>query len=227
MEQPCSQAPIQSEYLPSIQTRCASNSRRFAPINLHPQPDIPGYDDLIQALATDDGPRTNFLRACLTKLGLDVSLDAAVPSLSNLYLSSMNNVEVDELLFAWEDIMSKEDGEEFIRGENDVFHVQKKESRWSLSELQGALPSKEANGTGNKKAEIGLNERVVEYNSVIKKIVPHGHAWPDSKETPNFHHGLFYSSLKSYQRIDREAEDWGKVMMYGEVVTSTNTLLEK
>ena len=167
------------------------------------------------------------MRACLAKLGLEVSAQAtAVPSLSKLHLSSINHTHVGELLYTWESIMDKEDGEELIRAENDVFHVEKTESRWSLSGLKNAIVG---DGATSQKESVSESDDsgIVDYNAVVKTVVPHENAWPDSKETPNFNHALYYASLKEYRQIEDDAEDWGDVLMYGDVVTSTNTLLEK
>jgi biotin--protein ligase len=72
-------------------------------------------------LAEDDTLRVNFLKACLSKLGLTISQEtSSVPSLSRLHLSSLHPYLVPELLASWEDIITKEDGEEYIKGENDT-----------------------------------------------------------------------------------------------------------
>ncbi|PCD20726.1 hypothetical protein FGRA07_04878 [Fusarium graminearum] len=64
-------------------------------------------------------------------------------------------------------------------------------------------------------------------NGITKKIVPHEKGLPHPKLTPHFNHGLFFSSLKRYRQIEPTAKTWGDLLMYGEVVTSTNTMLEK
>jgi biotin---protein ligase len=136
-----------------------------------------------------------------------------------LHLSSIQNTAVDELLFSWEEIMTKDEGEEYIRGENDLFHLEKRESRWGTGQQHPqALARKSESATGGA---------MVDFNAAVKKIVPHDESWPDAKTTPNFNHGLYYSSLKGYRKVETCAEEWGSILMYGEVVTSTNTLLDK
>jgi len=143
-----------------------------------------------------------------------------IPSLSSLHLSSIQHSEVDELLFSWEEIMTRDGGEEYIQGENDLFHVEKRESRWNQGqELPKSLAMGQPDGA--------TDEKIIDFNSVLKKIVPHDESWPGPKLTPSFNHGLFYSSLKGYRQLDEKATEWGSVLMYGEVVTSTNTLLDK
>jgi hypothetical protein len=59
-------------------------------------------------------------------------------------------------------------------------------------------------------------------------LILHETEWPGSKETPYFNHHAFFANLKRYQQENSsEAEEFGNVLMYGEVVTSTNTILEK
>lgn len=193
---------------------------RFAAANLIPQPDVPGYAELIDSLAAGDKARSEFLKACLRKLGLEISEnESGVPSLSSLHLSSINNIEVDEQLAVLGDIIEKEDGEEWIRGETDTFHIQKQETVWKLDSLQQSLPQTDAstNGLGGAK----------NHSTIVKEIVPHTKEVPPPKLTPQFNHGTYYSSLRRYQQEEKDAEAWGNLLMYGEVVTSTNTLLEK
>lgn len=64
-------------------------------------------------------------------------------------------------------------------------------------------------------------------NAVVKTLVLH-HDHPPSKETPEFNHQAFYSHLDSYRSRSKELiTEFGSNLMYGEVVTSTSTMLEK
>ncbi|KAJ0346722.1 hypothetical protein KNSL1_007161 [Colletotrichum chrysophilum] len=184
----------------------------FAAANLHPQPKIPSYETLIATLAAADAARISFLRTCLTKLGLDLSANpSAPPVLSRLHLTSANHTEVAETLASWEEAITRTgDGEEYIHGEHDVFRIEKQATRFSVEDLRDALPS-----------------GAMDYDKVVKVIVPHEEAWPDVKETPSFNHRLYYNSLKGYREKEKEAEEWGDTLLYGEVVTSTNTLMDK
>jgi biotin---protein ligase len=183
-------------------------------------------------LADDDEPRANFLKACLTKLGLTVSQETIlVPSLSRLHLSSVHHFLVPELLSSWEEITTREDGEEYIKGENDTFHLEKQDSRWSLNSLVQSLPGISDTNEENKADQVdgaGSDDRIIDYNAIMKRLIPHETNWPGTKETPYFNHHSFYGNLKAYQQEGHsEAEEFGKYLMYGEVVTSTNTMLEK
>ncbi|KAI1504794.1 biotin-protein ligase [Biscogniauxia marginata] len=198
----------------------------FAAANLSPHHDVEGYDELIASLQAADGARTSFLKACLAKLGLEVNQDlSGVPSLSRLHLSSISSDGVDDLLHVWEEIISREDGEEFIRAEHDTFHLEKPETRWSMDELQDSLPSNDSSGELTPPSS--SDQAMIDYTTITKHIVTHEKGWPEAKETPYFNHNAFFASLRGYRAMETEAEEWGSYFMYGEVVTSTNTLLEK
>ncbi|KAK4654499.1 biotin holocarboxylase synthetase [Podospora pseudocomata] len=197
----------------------------FDAVNLGRHSDLPEYEKLIEELAADEPSRTTFLKACLTKLGLEVSRGTAVPSLSKLHVSSIHHNEVGELLHSLDDIITKEDGGEYIKGENDLFHLEKPESRWDLTSLSRALQSELERPRISPSR--GSPDPTTNYSHIPKRIVSHETAWPEPKETPYFNHAVYYSSLRQSREQNPGAEEWGDVLMYGEVVTSTNTLLEK
>ncbi|VBB79852.1 Putative Biotin-protein ligase [Podospora comata] len=197
----------------------------FDAVNLGRHSDLPEYEKLIEELAADEPSRTTFLKACLTKLGLEVSRGTAVPSLSKLHVSSIHHNEVGELLHSLDDIITKEDGDEYIKGENDLFHLEKPESRWDLTSLSRALQSELERPRISPSR--GSPDPTTNYSHIPKRIVSHETAWPEPKETPYFNHAVYYSSLRQSREQNPGAEEWGDVLMYGEVVTSTNTLLEK
>ncbi|MBE3043169.1 hypothetical protein IMZ48_11475 [Candidatus Bathyarchaeota archaeon] len=176
-------------------------------MNLSPKPGVPGYDDLLNTLKAHDASRTAFLTSCLTKLGLDASdTPTATPALSSLHLSALTPSDVPEMLSDWESIITRSDGEEYVRCEQDTFLIEKQDSRWEKKEG---------------------DEGIMDYEGVLKRIVPHEENWPDCKETPCFQHNVFYSSLREFRGWERGAERCGDQILYGEVLTSTNTILEK
>jgi biotin--protein ligase len=191
----------------------------FAPADLSPQHNVPGYDKLIATLRESDEARSIFLKACLTKLGLEINQEASsMPSLSRLHLSSINSSNVDDLLHSLEEIISRENDSEYIYGENDTFILEKPDTKWSMHELKRTLSN------GSKKS---LEDVIIDYSTLTKRIMIHDETWPDTKETTYFNHHAFYGSLKAYREVDTDAEEWGDYIMYGEIVTSTNTLLDK
>ncbi|PFH61633.1 hypothetical protein XA68_16808 [Ophiocordyceps unilateralis] len=192
----------------------------FAAVNLHPQPDIPWYADLISKLAAHDQARVSFLRACLVSLGLEVGLQQApVPPLSHLHLSSCDGAKVADILCAWDDILSKEQGHEVIRGEADTFLIWSHQDGLNLDELSDALPHSPEPAIGD--------DGQADFTTIPKSIIAHEHDPPSPESTPHFDHALFYANLARFQAIEPDATDWGSILLYGEVVTSTNSLLEK
>ena len=120
--------------------------------------------------------------------------------------------------------MSIRDGEEYIKDETDTFHLEKRNT-WSLNSLTSTLLEDESDKTDQ--SNVG-DDRIVDYNTVVKRIVVHEKDYPASKDTPYFNHNAFYSNLKRYRENSKEDDiELGNYLLYGEVVTSTNSLLEK
>ena len=180
---------------------------------------------MVEDLAEDDKQRADFLKSCLLKLGLKVSHETtAVPSLSRLHMSSVLPDGTSGIMAGLQEIVSVEDGEEYIKDENDTFHLEKP-SAWSLGSIVKALTG----GANEKTDNDGDDEdRIIDYNAVVKRLIVHEKQPPESKETPYFSHDAFYANLKHYESKSQEVKDrFGHSILYGEVVTSTNTMLEK
>jgi biotin--protein ligase len=221
-------------------------------------PSIPSYASVIDSVTATDSTRIVFVGLMLQKLGLQVNEEEqAVPSLSRLHLTSHTRTEVSNLVATWAEVVTVVDGEDYIKGENDVFRIEKPGSIWSVKELKRAvsavsekLPNLVAatgivleNGlsTESKKPETKEEEiqecirytaasstdQILDYNKIIKIIVPHDQGLPSTREIP-FHHEAFYANLSFYHnKYQNPAASFGKHLLYGEVVTSTNSLLEK
>jgi biotin--protein ligase len=196
---------------------------RFATANLNKQASGPEFAKVFDALEQDDKLRVDFFKACLMKLGLQVNqAEQSVPSLSRLHLSSILPTESAELVSSLEEAITKEGDEEYIKGENDTFLIEKPE-RWSMGALKEAI-----SGSAEEKADDGSSDSILDYNSIIKRIIPHEQEWPSSKETPYFNHHAYFANLTHYIQKTNGTEGWfGKHLLYGEVVTSTSTMLEK
>ena len=90
--------------------------------------------------------------------------------------------------------------------------------------------SSKENAKPQTEADPSSSDRILDYNTLTKHLVPHSSTLPDTKETPSFNHHAFYANLAHYQPRNLKESGtgaWGKTLLYGEVVTSTNTLLEK
>ncbi|KAJ5281655.1 hypothetical protein N7478_007027 [Penicillium angulare] len=189
----------------------------FAAANLDPKAGGPEFADVVNALTKDDKERTEFLKACLLKLGLQVTRDTTtVPSLSSLHISGQDPEKSIDILSLLAPDLTNENKNEYLKDENDTFRIERP-GTWNLSDLEEALPDDESKPT----------EGIVDYQAIVKRLVFHDDL-PSSKLTPYFNHHAFHSNLKQYQSESREgASQFGSNLMYGEVVTSTNTILEK
>nr|KAK5448604.1 biotin holocarboxylase synthetase [Exophiala xenobiotica] len=199
---------------------------RFAAGNLESKSDVPGFSEVIRTLAVDEKHRMDFVKACLTKLGLTVSDEQNVPSLSYMHLSSSNPTETADVLSSLSHLIEKDErSEEYFKDENDTFHIIRP-STWRMVDLATALPA-QTDGDEMVDQLDGSSDRIVDYNTVTKHIIVHDDDYPESKSTPYFNHQAFYANLHHYQSQLPGASNFGAHLLYGEVVTSTNTLLEK
>jgi biotin--protein ligase len=222
-------------------------------------PSLPAYASVIDSIAATNSTRMVFMGLVLQKLGLQVNEEEqVVPSLSRLHLTSHTPTEVSNLVASWAEVFTVIDGDEYIKGENDVFRIEKPGSAWSVKELKRAVSAVSeklptlAVVTGNvkdvseqsgskkepksKEEEIyecikytaaTSSDQILDYDKIVKVIVTHDQELPSTKETP-FHHEAFYANLNYYHnKFQNPNASFGKHLMYGEVVTSTNTLLEK
>ena len=193
---------------------------RFAAVNLDKTADVPGFDKVVDALAKDEQQRSEFLKACLAKLGLRTENEHKVPSLSQLHLSSISPSNTSELVTRLADIILVQDGQEFIQDENDKFCV----SRSSMKSSSAT-----ANAISNETLEVEADQdRILDYSKITKHLLIHDDDFPLGKQTPYFSHHAFYANLEMYRSTStEEGAVFGSHILYGEVVTSTNTLLEK
>lgn len=173
---------------------------------------------MVDALAADDKSRTDFLKACLSKLGLQVTDETTtVPSLSSLHLSSLDSEETRKIISSLQDSITKDGDEEYFKDANDTFRLEKS-GVWNMGKLEESLPASENQDT---------NQGIVDYNAILKRLVIHDEL-PSTKITPYFNHYAFYSNLRHYQSKMKEGTaEFGSNLIYAEVITSTNTILEK
>ena len=129
-----------------------------------------------------------------------------------------------------------------IKGENDTFSVEQ-EGSWTLSDIRAALPgvvqkvvdvvtpAQPSQQTSTEAAHESKDEdedKMIDYDAVVKRLVLHPSDQPESKTTPYFNHAAFFANLDYYNTVSKNASgQFGRTLLYGEVVTSTNTLLEK
>lgn len=135
----------------------------------------------------------------------------------------MQSADVSALIEGLKDIIVKEGGDDYIKGDNDTFHLQKP-SAWSMKTMGDALKGTDLTKTDDEPVD---SDRILDYDRIVKHVLVHDDEYPSSKETVSFNHHAFYSNLKHYQSMSGIAGEFGRHLLYGEVVTSTNTMLEK
>ena len=201
---------------------------RFASRNIEPKQDIPFFPEVVETLENNDDLRNSFMKACLKKLGLiiDQGAENVVPPLSRLHLSSSRPGEIDRLLTDLKEIITIDNGKEYIKDENDTFLLEKSMSL-SLPDLsQISLETEQAQVGGDSITD--NVDRIRDYSAIIKHIVTYEEHWPASRVTPSFSHDTYFEALAEIQAHTLDAHSsFGSTLLYGDVVTSTNTLLEK
>ena len=86
---------------------------------------------------------------------------------------------------------------------------------------------KESLPDGSESRDPDADEGIVDYSTIVKRLVVCDDL-PPPKLTPYFNHRAFYSNLRNYQSQSKEgASEFGAQLLYAEVITSTNTILEK
>ncbi|KAF2761416.1 putative biotin apo-protein ligase [Pseudovirgaria hyperparasitica] len=200
----------------------------FAGINLSKEGAEDNYKQVVDTVIANEKPRTTFMKACLRKLGMQVNEEEQpVPSLSRLHLSAHRPSDVGELVSSWEEVITIDDGEEYVEGGHETFHLEKRSS-WSMKTLKDTVASSISGATTESPAKPTEAPAMIDYDKALKKVFPHEDELPSYKETPSFNHSAYFAHLQAY-RLKAEEKDgeFGKYLLYGEVVTSTQTMLEK
>lgn len=192
---------------------------------------------VVDALEADDKQRSDFLKACLLKLGMQVSpQEQTLPSLSPIHFSSIVPNGVENVLSAMEKdkSISTEEGREQIQGGVDTFVLERSSDTWSMGNVTRAISDtlkSTATSTGDDSSSADEPDKIIDYDQIVKTLKVHEGDPPATHEVPYFNHDDFYAALEAYINSDRRTQNAGlhigKYLIYGEVVTSTSTLLEK
>lgn len=131
-----------------------------------------------------------------------------------MHLSGLEIGDISELLHILSEVSEKDGaGLEVIKAENDTFRFIKNSEPFDTSILRDALP---------------VSPSLASPNAVVPRdIIPHESSWPSMGQTPEFDHGLYYSSLYQYRLRENRAKTWGSQVLYASVLSSTNTILDK
>ncbi|ODQ79863.1 hypothetical protein BABINDRAFT_36147 [Babjeviella inositovora NRRL Y-12698] len=145
-----------------------------------------------------------FLNACLQKLGLKVNDSVTpIPRLTPLFLTSAKPAVLVKFLHGIREEVGMDDG--IVLGTNDTFRFHYSESF----------------------TQIAKQDEYEDPDTAIKEVQVYKNALPGYKSTPFFNLEAYYSHLLHHWEKFGSVGDFGSTLMYGEVLTSTSTMLDK
>ncbi|KAG2173767.1 hypothetical protein INT43_005187 [Umbelopsis isabellina] len=227
----------EDENYPAAVVHCHVGIGHALLVGSHPEYDVAKLDqyykdyegtDLIKNLMLAEPSRKQFLRALLARIGLNVVgyqkpasnaqpqlQENEVPPITPLYLSSLRLSEYQQLVSK---LKALADPTSHIRDVNDTFLVR---------HLTNDTPDV---------ASLSLNESAQETpENMVKDIVVMEDAskepvYVPSQLTKYFNSSSFFEHLQKHRSLQWGGGSWysfGSSMLYGEVVTSTQTMLDK
>jgi biotin--protein ligase len=154
------------------------------------------------------------LRACIGKLGLKLEHEKdADLQLSVLHISSIIPSNAQKLRDSWQDLITPRDQAEYIVDMKDTFRIETVTSEKSVAmneKSNESLAALDPSGRGDQRIFVHVKDH------------------PTYEDTPFFDHSEFYSGLRQRRSTSpQQLDDFGSYIMYGQVMTSTNTILEK
>lgn len=169
--------------------------------------------EVLETLEGCETLRLKFMRAILKKLGLKVNeSDRPIPSLTRLKLTSSKPGRVETLLESLgQKVGFQGPANNLLVGTNETFR---------LHDARDELYTKQQEESSDDEHDLGADKKT-------KDVDVYYEGYPTHKETPYFDHGSYYESLDRFQKSNGIRGDLGSLMMYGEVVSSTSTMLDK
>ncbi|OLL21649.1 Biotin--protein ligase [Neolecta irregularis DAH-3] len=166
--------------------------------NLTQNAELDGHKEIIAQLIEADTSRDRFMRNILAQFSLRVShLTAVLPPISPIYLAST----YENLTTAIVNRFKQQSDQKFeIHDKNDKF-VLCEQDLFNMTELTSTLPDQDL-------------------NDIPKQLIP-AFKYPD---IPGFSLPLYFHALKNLQR---PGQTFGQTVLYSNIVSSTQTILEK
>lgn len=181
----------------------------FSPLLMHPNFKETQYAETVEKLKQTDVGRRTLMKLILHSLGLKVNKDInfSIPKITPIYLSSQLDPEALSKLM--QKLRNEPDFEHNVfRGNNDTFCFHE-----------------EAETDHNYFVNSDLDE-IEDPQSAIKHIKIFESTLPSPKETPYFNMSMYFNHLKALSGSEGNVHDFGRILGYAEVVSSTNTMLE-
>lgn len=154
------------------------------------------------------------LRACIGKLGLKLEQKEDDDlQLSALHISSITPSNAQKLKDSWHDLIIPKDQAEYIIDIKDTFRIE-------IVTTETSVAMNEKNGESLAAFDPSRGSDL----SIFVHVQDH----PTHEETPLFDHNEFYSALRQRRSTSpQQLDGFGSYIMYGQVMTSTNTILER
>lgn len=166
--------------------------------------------ELVNKLLQSQQSRDYFIQMVLTKLGLKVNLEGRglVPKLTPLLLNSKNKLSVNEILDKVSSRMEVKEG--VILAAHDKF-------RLSVVDQENSIPT-----------SIVDNEDYADPDEAVKELWAYKNGLqPALKSTPYFNIRGYYAELDACWSQNGGRGSYGNTLLYGEILTSTSSLIEK
>lgn len=192
----------------------------FSPDLLKRIPNNEEYAATLRKLIDAQSHGLVFMRGLLMKLGLKVDQSAVpIPGLSRLSLTATVSDKVAPLI----EVLKKEigvEGTNLLKGHNDTFRI------WDAC---GEVFKPNSESPPKEEKEDGEQDLHPDLDKVIKDVDVYYDGLPDNRITSSFDHQLYYESLnKCYEENNSNSpREFGSFLLYGDVVTSTSTMLYK
>lgn len=169
--------------------------------------------------------RREFLRACLKKLGLRVNDDVntAIPALTPVHVVSVEQERIRKVVLDIREELELVNGNVW-EDTNDTFVLQE-------VDREGVLASSGSSSGTNPQAagvsDIYGNSALPDPNLEPKQLYFYTQGTvPSSQKTPYFDMNVYYDRLQQLRGTSGIFGPIGAILGYGEVVTSTNTLMD-
>lgn len=156
----------------------------------------------------------------LSEIGLNVlqKKDTSnVPDLTPIYLSAVNGNTLNAITTK---LLAKVDHDCILKDSNDTFCISEIDE---VNQLKNVMEKLSIERRSEDKSPV----LQVLYPSIVQQLEP---IVPDKSLTPLFDLKAFYKSLIDYRKLEWGGGSWyrfGNAMLYSEVITSTQTILDK
>ncbi|RPA79269.1 biotin apo-protein ligase [Ascobolus immersus RN42] len=205
----------------------------FAPENLErPSSETP-YSKMIDNLLAAAPARIDFTRFLLKKLGLTISDGkTAPPPLSALHFSSMYPEDLNYIIQGLNEVITQDtpDAQKKLNLEHDEFILYEADPKPGVTfqSLTFDHTPLSLNTLQSSRIPAVFREKDKGIDKVVWPVLTYHNSHPDKSRTPHFNHAAFYATLDHIRSLSRYAPSlFGQHILYGQTVTSTNTILEQ